>query len=192
MDYHSSLATLLANDGKALKFNTLTWPCHIIEEERSESCIFLCILVNKSMVYSYSNLTAQISASKSQNNDLGRTVSLCLLIRNYRFLVVMPHTIFFDIMVTVHIKATAPHHTTVLTASVKKNSTTRSFTHVISIRLSKNLAKDGTLAKSRRFWKGNAMILAKVSGIFRTFQKSVKHYIFEILVTEIIKKLREF
>ncbi len=44
---------------------------------------------------------------------------------------------FFNSMVTVHIKPTAPHHTTVLTASVKKNSTTRSFTHVISVRLSK-------------------------------------------------------
>ncbi len=54
-------------------------------------------------------------------------------------------------MVTVHIKPTATHHTTVLTASVKKNLTTRSFTHVISVRLSKNLTKDGTLAKSGRF-----------------------------------------
>ncbi len=58
---------------------------------------------------------------------------------------------FFNSMVTVHIKPTAPRHTTVLTASVKKNSTTRSFTHVISVRLSKNLAKDGTLAKSGLF-----------------------------------------
>ncbi len=58
---------------------------------------------------------------------------------------------FFNSMVTVHIKPTAPHHTTVLTVSVKKNSTTRSFIHVISVRLSKNLAKDGTLAKSGRF-----------------------------------------
>ncbi len=54
-------------------------------------------------------------------------------------------------MVTVHIKPNAPHHTTVLTALVKKNSTTRSFTYVISIRLSKNLAKDETLAKSEHF-----------------------------------------
>ncbi len=38
-------------------------------------------------------------------------------------------------------KPTAPHRTTVLTVSVKKNSTTRSFAHVISVRLSKNLAK---------------------------------------------------
>ncbi len=50
-----------------------------------------------------------------------------------------------------HIKQTAPHHTTVLTALVKKTSTAHSFTHVISIRLSKYLAKDGTPAKSRRF-----------------------------------------
>ncbi len=48
-------------------------------------------------------------------------------------------------------KQTAPHHTTMLTASLKKNSTTRSFTHLISVRLWKNLAKDGTLAKSGRF-----------------------------------------
>ncbi len=54
-------------------------------------------------------------------------------------------------MVTVHIKPTAPHYTTVLTASVKKNSTTRSFARFISVRLLKNLAKDGTLAKSGRF-----------------------------------------
>ncbi len=58
---------------------------------------------------------------------------------------------FFNSMVTVHIKPSAPHHITVLAASVKKNSTTHSFTHVISVRLSKNLAKDGTLAKSGRF-----------------------------------------
>ncbi len=58
---------------------------------------------------------------------------------------------FFNSMVTVHIKPTAPHHTTVLTASVKKNSTTRSFTHFISVILSKNLAKDGTLVKSGHF-----------------------------------------
>ncbi len=52
-------------------------------------------------------------------------------------------------MVTVHIKPTAPHHSTVLTASVKKKKLTAySFTPVISVRLSKNLAKDGTLAKS--------------------------------------------
>ncbi len=50
---------------------------------------------------------------------------------------------FFNSMVIVHIKPTAPHHTTVLTASVKKKSTTRSFTHVISVRLSKNLANSG-------------------------------------------------
>ncbi len=60
---------------------------------------------------------------------------------------------FFNSMVTVHIKPTAPHHTTVLTASMKKNSTTRSFTHFISVRLSKNLAKDGTLDKSGHFTK---------------------------------------
>ncbi len=58
---------------------------------------------------------------------------------------------FFQQLVTVHIKPTAPHHPTMLTASVKKNSTTRSFAHVISVRLSKNLAKDGTPAKSGRF-----------------------------------------
>ncbi len=58
---------------------------------------------------------------------------------------------FFNSVVTVHIKPAAPHHTKVLIASVKKNSTTRSFTRVISVRLSKNLAKDGTLAKSGRF-----------------------------------------
>ncbi len=58
---------------------------------------------------------------------------------------------FFNSMVTVHIKPTAPYHTTVLTASVKKNLTTRSFTHLIFVRLLKNLAKDGTLAKSGRF-----------------------------------------
>ncbi len=67
------------------------------------------------------NLAAQISASESQNNDFGRAVSLCLLIRNYRFLVVMSQTIFFfNSKVTVHIKPTAPYHTTVLTALVKK------------------------------------------------------------------------
>ncbi len=108
------------------------------------------------MVYSYNNLAAQISAFESQNNDFGRAVSLCLLIRNCQFLVVMSQIIylfiyFFNNIVTVHIKPTAPHHTTVLTASVKKNSTTRSFTHVTSVRLLKNLAKDGTLAKSGRF-----------------------------------------
>ncbi len=54
-------------------------------------------------------------------------------------------------MVRVRIKPTAPHHTIVLRVSVKKNSTTRSFARVISFRLSKNLAKDGTLAKSGRF-----------------------------------------
>ncbi len=43
--------------------------------------------------------------------------------------------IFFqNSLVTVHIKPTAPHHTTVLTASVKKNST-RSLTQVISVSL---------------------------------------------------------
>ncbi len=52
---------------------------------------------------------------------------------------------------TLCIKPTAPRHTTMLTASVKKNSTTHSFTHVISVRLSKNLAKDGILAKGGRF-----------------------------------------
>ncbi len=103
------------------------------------------------MVYSYNNLAAQISAYKSQNNDFGRAVSLCFLIRNCQFLVVMSQTIFFHSMVTVHIKPIAPHHTTVLTASVKKNPTTRSFTQVISVRLSKNLTKDGTLAKNGRF-----------------------------------------
>ncbi len=55
---------------------------------------------------------------------------------------------FFNSIVTVHIKPTAPHHTTVLKASVKKKSTTCSFTHIISVRLSKNLGKDGTLVKS--------------------------------------------
>ncbi len=58
---------------------------------------------------------------------------------------------FFDSMVTMHDKPTAPHHTTVLRASVKKKLTTLSFIHVISVRLSKNLAKDGTLAKNGRF-----------------------------------------
>ncbi len=67
---------------------------------------------------------------------------------------------FFNSMVTGHIKPIAPHHTTVLTASVKKNSTTRSFTHVISVRLSKNLAKDGTLAKSGRFTLSKSEISA--------------------------------
>ncbi len=57
----------------------------------------------------------------------------------------------FNSMVTVHIKLTAPNQTIVLTVSVKKNLTTRFSTHVISIKLSKNLAKDGTLAKSGRF-----------------------------------------
>ncbi len=47
-------------------------------------------------------------------------VSLCLLIRNCWFLVVMSRTIFFNRMVTVHIKPTAPHHPTGLTASMKK------------------------------------------------------------------------
>ncbi len=73
------------------------------------------------MVYSYNNLAAQISASKSQNNDFGRAVPLFLLITNSWFLVVMSRTIFFNSMVTVHIKPTAPHHTTVLTVSVEKN-----------------------------------------------------------------------
>ncbi len=99
------------------------------------------------MVYSYHNLAAQISASKLQNNDFGRAVSSCLLVKNCRFLVVMKQTIFFNSMITVHIKPTVPHHTIVLTASVKKNSTTSSFTHVISVRLWKNLAKDRTLTK---------------------------------------------
>ncbi len=58
---------------------------------------------------------------------------------------------FFNSIVTMHIKPTAPHHTTVLIASVKKNSTIRSFTHVISVRLSKNLAKDGTMARKGCF-----------------------------------------
>ncbi len=116
-----SLATLLAKDGKSLKFNALAWLCHIIEEERSKSRVFLYILVDKSMVYSYNNLTAQILASKLQNNDFGRAVSLCLLIRNYQCLVVKSQTIFFfNSMVSMHIKPTAPHHTRVLTASVKK------------------------------------------------------------------------
>ncbi len=124
----TSLPTLLAKDGKALKFNDRTWPCHIIEEERSKSWVFLYILVDKSTVYSYNNLAAQILDSKSQNNDFSRTVSLCLLIRNCQFLVVMSQTIFFfNSMVTVHIKPTAPHHTTVLTVSVKTHSTTRSY-----------------------------------------------------------------
>ncbi len=57
---------------------------------------------------------------------------------------------FLNSLVTVHIKPTAPHHTTVLTASLKKILITRSFKHVISVRLSKNLAKGGTLAKSGR------------------------------------------
>ncbi len=57
---------------------------------------FLYILVDKSMIYSYNNLVAQISDSKSQNNDFGRAVSLCLLIRNCRFLVVMSQTILIQ------------------------------------------------------------------------------------------------
>ncbi len=69
---------------------------------------------------------------------LRRGVSLCLLIMHCLFLVVMSQTIFLQ--QNVRIKPTAPHHTTVLTASVKKNSTTRSFTHVIFVRLLKNLA----------------------------------------------------
>ncbi len=68
---------------------------------------------------------------------------------------------FFNRMVTVGIKPTAPRHTTVLTASVKKNSITHSFTHVFSVRLSKNLAKEGTLAKSGRF------TLPNILGLFR-------------------------
>ncbi len=115
-------------------------------------CPHLVMLYNwrrmNSIVYLYNNLVAQISASKPQSNDFGWAVSLCLLIRNCRFRVVMSQTIFFfNSMVTVHIKPSAPRHTTVLTALVKKNSTTRSFTHVISVRLLKNLPKDGTLAK---------------------------------------------
>ncbi len=77
-------------------FTALTWPCHIIEEERSKSSVFWYILVDKSMAYSYNDLAAQISASMSPNNDFGRAVSLCLLIRNCRFFVVMSHTIFFQ------------------------------------------------------------------------------------------------
>ncbi len=57
---------------------------------------------------------------------------------------------FSNRMVTVHIKPTATHHTAVLTASVKKIQLC-SFTHVISVRLSQNLVKDGTLAKSGCF-----------------------------------------
>ncbi len=69
---------------------------------------------------------------------------------------------FFNRMVTVHIKPTAPHHTTVLTASMeKKNSTTYSFTHVISVIFSKNLAKDGTLTKSGRFTPTLILVLMK-------------------------------
>ncbi len=58
---------------------------------------------------------------------------------------------FSNSMVTVHIKPTAPHHTTVSAASVKIEFNYPSFTNVISVRLSKNLAKDGILAKSGRF-----------------------------------------
>ncbi len=72
---------------------------------------------------------------------------------------------FFISMVTEHIKPTASHHTTVLTASAKKNSTTRSFTRVISIRLLKNLAKDGTLAKSGRF---TLLILSHIYALWVT------------------------
>ncbi len=36
------------------------------------------ILVDKSMVYSYNNLAAQISTSKSQDNDFGRAVSMLI------------------------------------------------------------------------------------------------------------------
>ncbi len=115
-----SLATLLAKEGKALKVNALTWPCHIIEEERSKSWVSLYIVIDKSMGYLYNNLAAQISAFKLQNNDFVRAVSLCLLLRNCQFLVIMSQTIFFNSMVTMHIKPTAPHHTTLLTASVKK------------------------------------------------------------------------
>ncbi len=54
---------MLAKDGRALKFNALTWLCYMTEEERSKSGVFLYILVDKSMVYSYNNLAARISAS---------------------------------------------------------------------------------------------------------------------------------
>ncbi len=100
------------------------------------------------MLYTYNNLAAQISASKSQNNDFGRAVSLCLLIRNCRFLVVMSnYFFFFNSMVTVRIKPTA-HHATVLTASVKKIQPPV-LSHTISVRLSK---KPGQRWNPRQKW----------------------------------------
>ncbi len=51
----------------------------------------------------------------------------------------------------VHIKPTAPHHTTVLTTSVKKNSTIRSFTYVISVKIIEKPGQNGTLAECGRF-----------------------------------------
>ncbi len=78
-------------------------------------------------------------------------------------------------MVTVHIKPTAPHHTTVLTASVKNNSTTRSFTQVISVRLSKNLAKGGTLAKSGCFTLLYILIWKIKFNLSQRSQKYVLH-----------------
>ncbi len=104
------------------------------------------------MVYLYNDLTAQISASKSQNNDFGRYLLMHIDKELPVSLNHIPDNFFFsNSMVTEHIKPTTPHHTTVLTVSVKKNSTTRSFANVISVRLSKNTAKDGTLAKCGRF-----------------------------------------
>ncbi len=104
------------------------------------------------MLYLYNNLAAEISVSKSQNNDFGRTVSLRLLISiSVSCSHVTDYFFFLNSMVTVHIKPFAPHHTTVFTVSTKKNSITCSFPHVVSVRLSKNLAEDRTLAKSGCF-----------------------------------------
>ncbi len=81
---------------------------------------------------------------------------------------------FNSMVVTVHIIPTAPHHTTVLTVSVKKNSTTRSFTRVISVRLLKNLAKDGTLAKSGLlpYLKIVILIILKISQFLVSLKKN--------------------
>ncbi len=60
----------------------------------------------------------------------------------------------------------ALHHITVLPASVKKISTTRA----ISVGLSKNLTKDGTLAKGGRFTPTpNIFTPSNYGEILRTF-----------------------
>ncbi len=83
-------------------------------------CPAVYILVDKSMVYSYNNLSAQISASKSQNDDFE---SCLLMLIDKELSVSCSHVtdyFFFNRMVTVHIKPTAPHHTTVLTGFSEK------------------------------------------------------------------------